>query len=66
MLPLNLICGGIDTAIGIAVRQKKINAYRVNSNIVFHENDVSSNIYNPSVPQKKLHSSAIRDWPNFS
>jgi GR25 family glycosyltransferase involved in LPS biosynthesis len=64
ILPIDLICGGIDTAIGITIRRQKIIAYQMNDSIIFHDNTISSNIYNPSNPAKILHESVITNWPN--
>lgn len=60
--PLNLICGGIDTALGVAIRRKKLIAYQMNKSIVLHNNEFTSNIYNPSSPKKKLHHLTLNSW----
>jgi len=64
-LPINLICGGIDTAIGILVRDKKINAYQFYPTLVYHDNNISSNIFNPSAKKKKLDLRTIKQWPLY-
>lgn len=63
LIPIHLICGGIDTALGILVRNRILNAYQFYPTQVFHNNALSSNIFNPSIPKKVLHKSAIFQWP---
>lgn len=61
--PLNLLCGGIDTAIGILIRQNKINVYQFDQSIVLHNSDSLSNIFNPSALRKKIHANTYSNWP---
>jgi GR25 family glycosyltransferase involved in LPS biosynthesis len=65
LIPIDLLCGGIDTALGILVRNKALKSYQFYPTQVFHDNSCASNIFNPSVPNKNLHESAISDWPIF-
>lgn len=63
LLPLKLYCGGIDTALGMLIRKRIITAYQFNDCAVTHCGNNPSNIFNPSAPNKILHSSANSDWP---
>lgn len=63
VLPVDLLCGGIDTALGILTRDKKLIAYQFEIPQVFHRSITTSNIFNPSVPRKPLHESSITKWP---
>lgn len=65
LLPIDLLCGGIDTALGILVRNKALKSYQFYPTQVFHDNSCPSNIFNPSVRNKFLHENAISDWPIF-
>lgn len=65
ILPVNLLCGGIDTALGINIRRKKLIAYQMNPSIISHNNNLSSNIYNPSALKKNLHPLTMKSWPNI-
>ncbi len=64
VLPIDLICGGIDTSLGISIRKDFITAYQMYPSLIHHDNESLSNIYNPSAMKKKLHSSTIIEWPN--
>lgn len=61
--PLNLLCGGIDTAIGKLIRQNKIIVYQFEQSIVLHNSNSLSNIFNPSALRKKIHSNTNTNWP---
>jgi GR25 family glycosyltransferase involved in LPS biosynthesis len=64
VLPINLLCGGIDTSLGIAIRKNEINAYQMYPSIIYHDNTSLSNIHNPSANRKKLHGLTVTTWPN--
>lgn len=61
--PLYLLCGGIDTCYGKLIRQNRIIAYQLDKNIVTHNPNSQSNIFNPSALRKELHSNTITNWP---
>ena len=61
--PMNLLCGGIDTAIGKLIRQNKIKAYQFEQSIVIHDSNSPSNIFNPSAKTKKVHFKTNCNWP---
>lgn len=61
--PLNLFCGGIDTAIGKLIRQNKINAYQFEKSIVTHDLNSPSSIFNPSAEGKTVHFKTNCSWP---
>lgn len=61
--PIDLLCGGIDTAIGKLIRQNKITAYQFEKSIVFHNSKSPSNIFNPSAKSKKIHFRTKCNWP---
>jgi len=61
--PLNLLCGGIDTAIGKLIRENKIIAYQFEQSIVLHNSNSLSNIFNPSAIRKRIHSNTYTKWP---
>lgn len=61
--PINLLCGGIDTAIGKLIRQNKIIAYQFEQSIVLHNSESPSSIFNPSATTKKVHFKTNCNWP---
>jgi GR25 family glycosyltransferase involved in LPS biosynthesis len=63
LLPLKLFCGGIDTAYGMLIRNRKIIAYQLADCAVLHNDKSPSNIFNPSNKSKKLHTNANTTWP---
>ncbi|WP_133259631.1 glycosyltransferase family 25 protein [Pseudochryseolinea flava] len=55
VFPINILFGGIDTVIGNLVRRDALNAYHVHPDLCTTDMTFTSNIYNPSVPDKHLH-----------
>ncbi len=55
VFPIKILFGGIDTVIGNLVRQGALNAYHVYPHLCTTDMTFTSNIYNPSVPDKLLH-----------
>lgn len=59
-LPINILYGGLDTKIGKVVRQGKIKAYQIIPNLVSVNFTFPSDIFNPSLPQKKLYQDTLK------